>query len=302
MTRFMDVLRRVPYTILITVILTVGLSCAAAAAKRVAFVLGISAYVHADVLPNTINDARATAAALRRLGFAVFEVLDPDAKNLRRSLVDLRRRLQGADLGLFYYAGHGMAIDGMNYIFPTDANLRTESNIDTELVSVHEVLRQFQAQPKHLKLLVFLDACRINPFYEQVRSFGTRAVGRGLAKIEGIARRKRGGLARMGSDAIDMFVAFATQPGNLAVDGLQGDVNSPFTKALVQHLGTRVEVREMMTKVRASVVAYTNQIQIPWDQSSLTNPVYLAGKPAPKVEIRTVPIRRDQGVRFAPPP
>lgn len=291
MTGQSGIWRRFLGAALVAAVLAVGLSHPAAAEKRVAFVVGNSAYIHAPRLPNTVNDARATAAALRKLRFSVIEALDADAATIQQSFTVLTRELEGADLAIFYYAGHGMAIDGVNYIFPIDANLETEADIDEQLVSVDDVLGVFQAKP--IQILVFLDACRNNPFYEKVRGFGTRTVGRGLAKIEGVARRERGGLAEMGSDEINMYVAFATQPGNLAADGLPGDVNSPFTKALLQNIDARIEVREMMTRVRASVVEATNAYQIPWDQSSLTRPIFLAGPPPkskmPKMELKFMP-------------
>ncbi len=99
----------------------------------------------------------------------------------------------------------------------------------------------------------------------------------------------------MGSDEINMYVAFATQPGNYAADGLAEATNSPFTMALIEHIGSRLELREMMTKVRASVVRSTSGVQIPWDQSSLTEPIYLAGKPEPESTPRP-------SFGFAPPP
>lgn len=295
MTGQRGIWRRFLGAALVAAVLAVGLSHPAAAEKRVAFVVGNSAYIHAPHLPNTVNDARATAAALRKLRFSVIEVLDADAAAMQRSLAVLTRELEGADLAIFYYAGHGMAIDGVNYVFPIDADLKTEADIDKQLVAVDDILGIFQARP--LQIMVFLDACRNNPFYERVRRFGGRTVGRGLAKIEAVARRRRGGLAEMGSDDINMYVAFATQPGNLAADGLPGDVNSPFTKALLQNIDARIEVREMMTRVRASVVGATDGYQVPWDQSSLMRPVYLAGPP-PKVKRPRVGV----GLKLMPPP
>lgn len=289
MARPTSIWRKLPNAVVTAAVLLAWPAILDAAEKRVAFVVGNSSYVAAPNLPNTINDARATAEALKKLRFSVIEVLDADVQTMRRSFSALTRELEGASVAIFYYAGHGMAIDGVNYLFPTNANLRTEADIDKQLIAVDEVLEIFRAQPR--QTMVFLDACRNNPFFDQVRKFGTRTVGRGLAKIENVAPRKQRGLTEMGSDEINLYVAFATQPGNLAADGLPGEINSPFTKGLIEHIYTPIEVREMMTKVRASVVAATKGYQIPWDQSSLTGAVYLAGEPPkrPKIELKHMP-------------
>ncbi len=127
-------------------------------------------------------------------------------------------------------------------------------------------------------MLVFLDACRENPFVKQVSKIQEVTVSRGLVATKRI-KPPSGGLSRLETGTQNLFVAFATSPGDVAMDGLPGEKHSPFSKGLILHLNDKLEVREMMTKVRASVAQETNYKQIPWEQNSLLKPVYISGKP-----------------------
>jgi formylglycine-generating enzyme required for sulfatase activity/uncharacterized caspase-like protein len=233
--------------------------------RRVALVIGNGAYRHAPELPNPTNDARAVARALEGLGFDVALALDTDYRALRRALRDFARRLSDAGVGLFYYAGHGLQVEGKNYLVPVDARLEAAADVDFELLAVRKVLNQLERQQR--TSLVFLDACRDNPLARSLqRSLGTRSgsVGRGLTPM-------RSGLGTL--------IAFATAPGYTAADGV--GKHSPFTSALLAHLDTRgLEVGRMLRKVRADVIRVTSGRQIPWDHSSLVGDFYFKpGRP-----------------------
>lgn len=227
--------------------------------RRVALVVGNGGYSdEIAVLNNPANDAKAISTMFRELGIEVIEAFDLDYQGMRAALRKFDRALQGADAGIFYYAGHGMEYKGQNYLFPTDAILETEGDVGLGLIGVDQVLQVMEsAVPTRL---VFLDACRNNPLTRSFRSNlgGSRAsnVGRGLGRIDA---------------AVGTFIAYATAPGDIAADG-NGE-NSPFTAAMLTHLGMPgLDVSQLMQRVRNSVVEVTNFEQVPWDSSSLRGP------------------------------
>lgn len=233
--------------------------------RRIALVVGNGAYRHVDHLPNPPRDAAGVAAALRRVGFDVIETVDADREEFRAALRRFSERLAGAQVGLFFYAGHGMQVGAQNYLLPVDAALAHETDLSFEAISLQLVLDLMERTPR--TSLVFLDACRDNPLARNLaRSLGasrSAAVGSGLASV---------------TASIGMLVAYATQPGNVALDGEGG--NSPFTRALIESLETPgLEVRALMTEVRRSVIEETGGRQVPWDHSSLTGPFYFADAP-----------------------
>jgi tetratricopeptide (TPR) repeat protein len=227
---------------------------------RVALVIGNGNYLQAPQLVNPPNDAADIATALRRLGFDVVEGRDLDRHGLEDKIREFGRKLDGATMALFYYAGHGLQVAGRNYLVPTDAKLERPGDLSFETIDVGQVLAQMDTE-KRVNLII-LDACRDNPLARSLaRSLGTRsiAVGQGLATVQ---------------SAVGTMIVYATQPDNVALDG-QGR-NSPFTGALLKHLATPgLEIRTMMTRVRADVVAATNERQVPWDSSSLIGEVVL---------------------------
>lgn len=233
-----------------------------ALAERVALVIGNSAYLHAPALKNPVNDAKDVADALTRLGFAVHLGTDLGTDAMRSLLRSFSRDAEGAELALFFYAGHGLQVDGRNFLIPVDAGIERESDLDFAAVELQLVLKQLERSTAHS--IILLDACRDNPFETALaRSMGTArstgALGRGLAPVD-----TTGGA----------LIGFATDPGAVAYDGA-GD-NSPFTAALLQHLETPgLEVNALMTRVRADVVAATDRLQRPWSTSSLLDEVYL---------------------------
>jgi uncharacterized caspase-like protein len=234
------------------------------AQKRVALVMGNSAYRHVAKLANPANDAAGMAAALTRLGFEVIEGRDLDKTATEKTIRAFQKSLSGADVALFFYAGHGLQVAGQNYIAPIDATLKAEGDLDFETVPVDLVLKQMERGTK--TNLVFLDACRDNPLADNLaRSMGTRSasVGRGLARV---------------GAGLGTLIAFATQPGSVALDG--AGANSPFTAALLKHIERPgIDVGELMIEVRREVLAATNGVQVPWDQSSLTGRFYFSGTP-----------------------
>src|SRR5215470_14700526 len=189
-------------------------SSASWADTRVALVIGNAAYRNAATLANPRNDAEAVAAALERVGFKVVKGIDLDQAGMRATIREFDSALTGADVGLFYYAGHGLQVEGRNYLIPVDAALEREVDLNLEATDVSVVLDLLQRSVP--TTLVFLDACRDNPFAQTLaRSMGSGrsiAVGRGLALVE---------------SAVGSFIAYATQPENVALDG--NGANSPFT-------------------------------------------------------------------------
>lgn len=251
-------------------VLLVLFASEALAEKRVALVIGNSAYQHVATLPNPGNDAHDMAAKLEGLGFEVVTGADLDLAGVRRAVRDFVGRLDGADLALFFYAGHGLQVNGENYLAPVDATLASSVDLEFEAVPMNLILSAMERSTR--VNIILLDACRDNPLAVNLaRSMGTRSasVGRGLAKV---------------GTGIGTLIAFSTQPGNVALDG--SGRNSPFTSALLKHLGQpgRDITRELID-VRRDVLAATGGKQVPWDNSSLTGEVVLKpaidGKPAP---------------------
>jgi uncharacterized caspase-like protein len=244
------------------VILVALLTNAANAERRVAFVVGNGAYKHTTVLPNPPLDARAMASLLRNVGFEVIEGADLDRAGMTAHLREFAIKTAGADVALFFYAGHGIAVNGKNYLIPIDADLNSELDVTFgAAIDVDATLDQTMADAK--TKLVFLDACRDNPFANKIRSASrTRAV----TVLSGLVEMKSGE---------GTLIAFATGPGQKAQDGRQGE-NSPFTHALLSNIAEPgVEIRHALTKVRAQVSEETRKQQLPWENTNLTGFVYL---------------------------
>src|SRR3954463_9639261 len=192
----------------------------ALAEKRVALVLGNSAYQNVAPLANPANDAAKIAATLKDAGFDVVDSRhDLPAAETRRALRDFADRARDADIAAVYYAGHGIEVDGANYLIPVDAKLERDTDVYDEALSLERVL--VAIEPAKKLRLVILDACRDNPFARSMkRTIASRAVGRGLAKVE--------------PTSPNTLIAFASKAGSTASDG--DSKNSPFAAALVEHL------------------------------------------------------------------
>lgn len=230
----------------------------ALADKRVALVIGNADYRNAGVLANPRNDARSVGAALSALGFDVDTGLDLDRDGFVASLRRFGDRMEGATAAVFYYAGHGLQVNGANYLLPTDAKLLKEVHLDYEAVALSTVLRTMEGGGR--VNIVFLDACRDNPLGRNLGSGGRSVVGRGLARVD----------ASLGT-----LISFATAEGRIADDG-KGR-NSPYTAALVKHLQTPgLELGKVLLRVRQDVLQATNNEQVPWEHSSLTREFYFS--------------------------
>jgi len=234
---------------------------AALADKRVAFVVGNGDYKNVAHLPNPPIDAKAMAATLRNVGFEVVEGANLTRDKMTEKLLDFGKRAQGADVALFYYAGHGIAISGTNYLLPVDADIKSEMDVKLgAAINIDLTLDQTMGDAK--VKLVFLDACRDNPFAAKIKATATRSVSVG----QGLAEMKSGE---------GTLIAFATGPGQTALDGQEGQ-NSPFTRALIAHITQPgLEIQQAMTEVRAQVNDETNKGQLPWGHTNLTGAVYL---------------------------
>jgi peptidoglycan hydrolase-like protein with peptidoglycan-binding domain len=249
---------------------------AAFADKKVAFVVGNSAYKNVPALPNPASDARAMAQVLRNVGFDVVEGSNLTRDKMTEKLLDFSRRAQGADVAVFYYAGHGIAVNGVNYLLPVDADLRSPADVKLgAAIDVDNALAETMGDAK--VRLVFLDACRDNPFAEKIRTAKTT---RSVTAAAGLAEMK---------SSEGTLLAFATGPNQTALDGDVG-AHSPFTRALIANITQPgVEIQQAMTKVRAQVSEETNKNQLPWGNTSLTGPVFLNPAPAPAADKTDAP-------------
>jgi hypothetical protein len=218
--------------------------------KKVALVVGMSRYRHIPTLDNPKNDATLMASTLRDVGFALLgggPQLDLDKAGFDAVVQQFGQRIVGADVALFYYAGHGLQVRGTNWLVPTSANPTREVDVDFQMVDANLVLRQMESAGTRLNLLI-LDACRNNPFG-----------GRGL-------RASVGGLAQMQAPE-GTLISYATQPGNVAADGADG--NSPYTKALAQTIKRPgLDVFKLFNEVGLQVKRVTGGVQQPWVSNS----------------------------------
>ncbi len=242
------------------------------AEKRVALVIGNGKYVR-DPLPNPPRDAALIARTLEGVDFDVIRVLDADRKAMQTALVEFGRKLAEADsVGLFYYAGHGVQVNGDNYLLPVDVDIRTEAEVLLQGVNLNEILITLRPQNSRLAVAV-LDACRNNPFV-------------------GLARGLRRGLAPVTAPA-GTLIAFSTAPGEVALDG-DGD-NSPYTEALARSIPIPgLAIEEVFKRTRQQVMQATGRAQVPWEHSSLV------GRFAFVPETNAAPDRRDAIAGQAP--
>ena len=238
----------------------------AVAGVRLALVLGNSKYQAVPTLDNPSNDAADLAQALRGIGFEVIEERDATREGMAKAVRDFSERLRSADVAVFFYAGHGMQMNGENYLLPVDAKIETPADVRFNTINLTDIQQEMEGTGR--ANIIILDACRNNPFIEKLAHGGRATPNRGLGRIEA-----------MGQGSL---IVYSTQPNNVALDGTGR--NSPFTAALLKHIATPgVEVRQMISRVRGDVLEATGQKQTPWDSSSLVGDVYLAAPPAPIV-------------------
>src|SRR3954467_7428881 len=257
-------------TLILSLICMVFTAHSAKAERRVAFVVGNGAYKNVQPLPNPPIDAKSMAGVLRNIGFEVVEGTNLTRDKMTERLLEFGKKAQGADVALFFYAGHGIAISGTNYLLPIDADIKSEMDVKLgAAINIDLTLEQTMGDAK--VKLVFLDACRDNPFAAKIKSnSATRSVN------------VQSGLAEMKSGE-GTLIAFATGPGQTALDGQEGN-NSPFTRALIDNITKPgIEIQQAMTSVRAQVNEETHKGQLPWGHTNLIGAVYLNQAPTTQV-------------------
>ncbi len=247
----------------------------AANPRGVALVIGNATYTHAGGLANPKNDADDVATAFEAIGYRVIKGIDLDKREMERTIGEFARALQNADAGVLFYAGHGIQVEGKNYLVPIDARLEDATGVDFELVQLATVQRVMERSVK--TNVIFLDACRNNPLARNLaRAMGTRsagAVGRGLASTEA---------------GVGTLISFSTQPGNVALDGTGR--NSPYSGALAKHIvGAQSDLSDVLINVRRDVMAATERRQVPWEHSALTDRFYFKARPADAVASAIAP-------------
>ena len=240
----------------------------AMAERRVALVIGNANYVHTPALRNSVKDAEDMAAELKQLGFEVTLATDLDESAFAQQIDNFGRRLEGADVGLFYYAGHGLQVNDKNYLVATNARLESEFLVPSETILVDAVIHLMESRAS--VNLVFLDACRDNPLADNLRrslisEHRSVSLGRGFARMEPTGRQT--------------LVAFSAAPGQVAEDG--NGRNSPFAEALLHRMPEPgVEVSVMLKQVSADVRQATHSAQRPQQVSDMAEPFYFAGSAA----------------------
>ena len=231
---------------------------------REALVVGNSTYAHIGRLPNPENDAAAVSAALRRLGFEVTTIRDAGLTDLNQALRMFTRRSAGADVALVFYAGHGLEMDGVNYLVPVDARLERDVDVRYETATLEDLVASTLGASLRL---VILDACRNNPLARSMQRTVTRR------SVSG------GSFGEFDEDLLgdETLVAYAAAAGTTAADG-RGR-NSPYTAALLAHLETPLEIGLLFRRVRAEVLEATNGLQRPHEYHSLVGEHYLSVPP-----------------------
>jgi len=251
------------WCLFLSIIAVLIFSTPAQAENRIALVVGNSSYRNVARLNNPTNDAKLIADTLQAIGFKLTgggALLDLDRAALENAVQEFGAQAQGADVALFYYAGHGLQVSGSNYLVPVSANPIREADADFQMLNVGLVLRQMEASGSRLKLMI-LDACRNNPFVSR----GFRSVERGLARVE---------------VPDGTLISYATQPGQIARDGSDG--NSPYTKVLTQMmLRPGLDLFQTFNNVGLAVKSATGGEQQPWVSfSPIAGSFYFAGPPS----------------------
>lgn len=256
-------------------------------AARKAFVIGNSKYLHTTPLPNPANDARDLGKRLQALGYDVTLGLDVGRVEFLTKFQSFTQALAQDDVALVYFAGHGLQIGGENFLFPVDANIERETDARSRLVALNSLLADLSRATR--SRLIILDACRNNPFEEGIaKAQATRSSGtaRGLARVYA---------------GVGTFVAYSTQPGNVALDG--DGQNSPFTAALLRHIAEPgADVHAVMRRVRGDVQRATNEQQIPWENSSLVDEIAFNAAAGPNAATAQPAPQAPKAPILQPPP
>jgi hypothetical protein len=226
--------------------------------RKIALVVGCSQYEFSGHLENPLNDAKSVKENLESLGFDVMYAENPNLKELKIGIDDFGTELEKYDVGLFYFAGHGIQVKGLNYLIPVDANLKNERTAEYDCVQVDRILSHMESSKTTVNLLI-LDACRSNPFE---RNWGRELGQRGFAVMD----------APKGS-----LIAYSTSPGKTASDG-EGK-NGLYTGELISEIkSVNVTITQLFQKVRKSVMEKSKDEQVPWESTSLTADFYFNRK------------------------
>jgi len=225
------------------------------AQKRLALLIGNSAYKNGP-LKNPVNDVAAMDTALSRSGFDVMVLKNADRATIGRAIDKFGSKLKSYDVGLFYFSGHGLQVDGINYLCPLGMNIQGQSDVPYEAIDAGKVLAKMEDAGNRMNVVI-LDACRNNPFKRSFRS-------------------GRNGLAQMDAPT-GSFIAFATSPGRVAYDG-KGR-NSPYVTHMINNMTRKdMTIEKFFKQVRRGVMKDTGKKQVPWESSSLVGEFYFAGK------------------------
>lgn len=231
--------------------------------NRVALVIGNSDYANKP-LRNSLNDAEDMSLTLQNLDFDVILLKNASKRDILKGIRDFEGLLDEKSVGLFYYAGHGVQVNNINYLIPINSDIIVESDVEFEGISLNRVLRSME-NARTNKSLLFLDACRDNPY-----TGNSRSGNRGLTVVS----------ADTAINSAGSLIAFATSPGSVAEDGKEN--NGTFTSALLKYIKVPgLEINQIMTKVRADVIRMTNGNQKPWTNVSLTEEFYFSGVKEP---------------------
>jgi hypothetical protein len=221
---------------------------------KIALIIGNANYTKSAKLKNPINDANGIDSALTKIGFKVIKVLDADYNTMRKGLSEFSKLAKDADVALFYYAGHGLQVDGENYLIPIGANIETKEQVALEAISIELVIKTLEMTSNHQRLNVLvLDACRSNPFQTWSRSTG-------------------GGLAQV-NPPNGTLIAFATSPGSTAADGVNG--HGLYTGELIKQLESHQRIEDVFINTRVAVEEQSKGRQSPWELARLRGKYYL---------------------------
>jgi hypothetical protein len=222
--------------------------------KRLALIIGNGNYTHTQTLANPVNDANSVQFMLNQLGFELMKYENLSQNNMKKAIDDFGEKLKDYEVGLFYYAGHGVQVDGTNYLLPVDADLQSEKDVEYECIDAGRVLSKFEIAGTKTSIII-LDACRNNPF---VKSWSRGIKDKGLAYLE----------APPGA-----LVAYSTSPGSVALDGT--GLNGLYTECLLQCLGDpELNLIQVFQKVRKMVRERSSGVQIPWESTSMEGDFY----------------------------
>lgn len=243
--------------------------------RRIALVIGNGAY-KSSPLRNPVNDAEDMAVALEKCKFNVVKITDANRSEMRKAIRKFGNKLMRGGVGLFYYAGHGIQVNGENYLVPIGTEVFAEDEIDDECLKVSSVLRKMETASNSLNIII-LDACRDNPFGRSFRSGKS-----GLAKMD----------APTGS-----ILAYATAPGSVAADGT--DRNGLYTSKLLKHMTTQgITIENLFKRVRVDVMHSSGKRQVPWESSSLTGNFYFYSERG--ITVAESPTLKSQPVQETP--